>query len=360
MGWIAVALVALLSSPAAQARPQEPPYGTWSQSSPNSLRHLRFSPDGQYVLAQDGTRITLLSVQPFGVLFRIPAESATLAEFSPDSQEILFVSSVARAELDKLVLARSAPHVERWSIAQHRRSESTEIRSEPCGTLKLSPDGRILGCVDFEGRLRFVEVATGGTIFQKRGLCRPYVRWGWDETRMYTRQESGDLGSAGIEFSLDGRYVLAAPGLADGSRFGWDFVQKKEIKLRGGLRAVDRSGTFIFVAADRALTAPMRRVRKGVWPGWIVAFPSGKILLRVGLPGGENSRAADPDFVIFRYWGVGPAVALEYRTGHLITTKTPVLDVLGNHYVAERTNGELGLYERGKASAVATVRLDGP
>jgi len=72
------------------------------------------------------------------------------------------------------------------------------------------------------------------------------------------------------------------------------------------------------------------------------------------------SRAADPGFVIVRFSEVCPAMAVEYRTGQLITVKTPVLDVLGSYYVAERANGELGLYERGNPTAVAAVRLGAP
>jgi hypothetical protein len=41
------------------------------------------------------------------------------------------------------------------------------------------------------------------------------------------------------------------------------------------------------------------------------------------------------------------AAAVEFSTGQVITSETPALDVFGKYYVAERTNGEIGLYERG-------------
>ena len=38
------------------------------------LRQLRFSPNGEYVLGQDDFFVTVLTSQPFAILFRIPAE----------------------------------------------------------------------------------------------------------------------------------------------------------------------------------------------------------------------------------------------------------------------------------------------
>jgi hypothetical protein len=340
--------------------------------SPNGpLRHLRFSGDGQYILAQDESRVTVLTVQPFAVLFRVPADSASLAQFSPDSQDVLFVSSVTHADPGELKLARSAPHVERWNIAERKRLEFSEIRSQPCATLKLSPDGHILGCVDFAGTLRFINVASGDTMFEKKGLCRPFVSWGPDETGMFTRRESGDLGSAGIEFSPDGRFALASHGgfAARSAMFGWDAVARRAMRTRGELARPYSAGSFVFVAADRVLLLGVRRPQDGVYTGTVVTFPSGRVLSNPGLPaalwtpplpGSGMYLAAESDFLIFRLCGGCPAAALEYRTGQMITTQTPVLDVLGKHYVAERANGELGLYERGKPAPVATVRLDAP
>ena len=61
-----------------------------------AFRELRFSPDGRYVLAQDDTEITVLTVQPFVILFRIPAEDADVAKFTPDSRQLVCVNRVTR------------------------------------------------------------------------------------------------------------------------------------------------------------------------------------------------------------------------------------------------------------------------
>src|SRR5882724_1266217 len=114
----------------------------------DSIRQLRFSPDGRYILAQDSSEITILSVQPLGVLFRIPAENASDAHFTPDSKQVVFASSLLRpdsrpvADSHRALRVRSNPRVERWTVANGTRVESPEIRGSACGTLELSPDGR--------------------------------------------------------------------------------------------------------------------------------------------------------------------------------------------------------------------------
>src|SRR5207248_2899490 len=74
------------------------------------LRHVRFSPDGRYVLAQDDADITVLTVQPFAVLFRVPAERASLAHFTPDSRQIVFVSSSMHVDSQRIAFSNSAAH----------------------------------------------------------------------------------------------------------------------------------------------------------------------------------------------------------------------------------------------------------
>ncbi|HEY1206435.1 MAG: hypothetical protein ABSH46_10950 [Bryobacteraceae bacterium] len=355
----------------AQGSPQWPPNSVTIKLPgppvlpPGALRHLRFSPNGQYVLAQDSSRVTVLTVQPFMVIFGAPAENASLAEFSPDSREVLFVSSVTHAESDKLVLASSEPRVERRNIAERKRVAFTEVHSQPCGTLELSPDGRILACVDFEGTLTLINVGSSKTIFEKKGFCRPFVSWfpfngGWGPVPR--PNVSGDLGSAGIAFSPDGRFVLVVPGFAVGSAVAWDLVAEHTVRLEGMLKLHFSHDHFALVAPGKVVI--QRTKLTGVWgpkgtlTNTVVAFPSGVPLASATLPGGDLYRAADPEFVLLRPNAQPrPVDAVELRTGQAITSAAAALDVFGNHYVTERANGELGLYERGKAGAVAVVRL---
>jgi hypothetical protein len=71
--------------------------------------------------------------------------------------------------------------------------------------------------------------------------------------------------------------------------------------------------------------------------------------MRMKIPYRTFSRAANPNFLIMRPFtkDLG-AVAVEFRTGYAITSKTSGLDVFEQSYVAERADGNIGLYERGK------------
>ena len=98
------------------------------------LEQLRFSRDGKYILAQDETSIFVLNREPYQPLFRFDAEDALPAEFTPDSQRIVFHTR--------------GLHTEEWSIADRKLMASHEPLSQhDCIQTKLSPDGRTLFCV---------------------------------------------------------------------------------------------------------------------------------------------------------------------------------------------------------------------
>ena len=105
-----------------------------------TLRQVRFSPDGRYVLAQEDSEIMILTVQPFAILFRIPAQNSLEAQFTPDSRQIVFVSSATRVDPLKIVFSASPARVERWSVANQARVESA-LPTFECRTQALSPDG---------------------------------------------------------------------------------------------------------------------------------------------------------------------------------------------------------------------------
>ena len=345
-------------------------------SGAGGLRQLRFSPDGRYVLAQDQSRVTVLTVRPLAVLFGVPAESATLAEFTPDSQQVVFVSSVPHADSRKLAVVSTVAHVERWSVAGHSRIAFTEMALEACESEGLSPDGQALACVDFHGTLRIIDVASGKTIFEKKKFGIQFVDYGVPtyEGGSGLNELSGDPGLARIDFSSDGHFLIATPLDAPNDVLAFDLNQKTVLKLQGDLTRLNTAEDFTFLGADRLLVGRV-----------VLTFPSGQVVFRPPvMPDGELFRAADPRFVLIFPWGpwrhysmvaklrssaVRPVVeytpladpgmgALELETGQAILTKNPPLDVYGNYYVAERTDGELGLYERGKGLQAA-VKIDG-
>ena len=339
----------------------------------DSLRQLRFSPDGRYILAQDSSGIAVLTVSPLAVLLRIPAELAGDAQFTPDSLQILFVSSLARAdrhpaaEGQRILLVRSPPHVERWSVADGTRVEWTEIKGLNCATEQLSPDGRILACNDSKGTLRFVDVASGETFFEKKQFVKliPLYRYlPGGLVDLPNGQFLGDLGEACFDFSPDSRFLTAQACGGTGTVVVCDLRDRRLLKLARHLRGMMEHTGSVFMTGSTLLIGdgPYRR-KQHVKIEKLVAFPSGKILSRPRVPPNQLFRAADPGFVIARPLAVirkhdpnAPTFAVELRNGQVIVSHTPALDVFGRYYVAEPSPGTVGLYERGKGLQ-ATVAL---
>jgi hypothetical protein len=373
MRWIIAALLALGLTPA-QVVPQAAPQSTVA---PNGwLRQLRFSPDGRYVLAQDDAEVTVLGVRRFEILFRLPAKDATLAQFTPDSAQVVFVSSVPPVDLKQVTVTGAPEHVERWQIVDRARNALAEVRLPACGTVALSPDGSVVACDDLEGTLWLVRVATGETVLEKKKFSkRTYL--GTPELPCYEVPElpggsrtrggpelspscySGDPGLMMISFSPDSRFVIAEPR-SEGPAIAWDVNQRTAVTLVGALGKLRKSSQrgyslplpFTFVAPDLVLM-----------PAELISFPSGAVVSKVTLPPSPVFLpATDSNFVLLRRSGAPVlgaggmrfsksswAGAVEFRSGgEEIVSDQLALDVLGQYYVAEPGPGEVGLYERGK------------
>lgn len=311
------------------------------------FRQLRFSPDGRYILAQQANSVALLAAQPFHLLFQRSAENVSNAGFSPDSQQIWLVSAPSHVVTPEITFAGSAHYVERWSIAGGARIEMKETHQRSCESSTLSPDGRILACVGTRGKLRLVDVGSGEILFER-------IQFGtW-----------GDRGAADLNFSPDGRYLLAVPRHADGYTLAWDLTAKAEVKMKGRLRKREPGDHFAFVAPDRVLISSIRWGTASV-DAALFEFPSGKRSSKAKVPPGQLFQAADPAFVLIRPRGrIAPEsqpapgfAAVEYRTGKIIPSDAEALDVFGNHFVMELPGGKLGFCERGKG-ILATAAIE--
>ena len=310
------------------------------------FRQLRFSPDGKYILAEQASGIAVLSVQPLSVLFSRSAENVSNAGFTPDSEQVWFVSRPSHVVAPQIAFAGSSAFVERWNIAGATRVDMKETRLRKCESSGLSPDSRFLACVDSGGTLRVIDVDSGETVFEKRKFS-----------------SIGDRGSADLNFSPDGRYIAAVPKHIDGGPLAWDLRAKEQVKLGGRLKKLDTGYHIAFVAADQIMIS-------SVWLGTatvnatLVDFPSGKVLSKAKLPPGQLFRASDPAFVLIRPFGrvptANPALkssAVEIRTGQVIVSDAEALDVFGARFVMELPDGKLGLCERGKG-VQASVAID--
>lgn len=189
------------------------------------LRQLQFSADGKHVLAQDNSHITVLTVDPLRVLFRVQADQAVLGRFTPDSREIVFVRSMPRVVEGQMPPAQGTPRVERWRLANCTRVASTAIPVLMCGTALLGPDGRTLACADLKGRLHVVDVQAGCEAFTKKEFAL-------GSEQLY-------LWAADFEFSPDGRFLIVRPEV-DGVAVVWDAGEKQLVKARGRIKLLSK------------------------------------------------------------------------------------------------------------------------
>jgi hypothetical protein len=394
MHLFAAACLALALSSGAVAAENPPAPSPW-------LRQLRFSPNGRYVLAQSDVEITVLTVQPLAVLFRMPAENATLAQFTPDSTQVVFVSSIPIVDSEQVMIPPDAAHVERWEIADRTRTAFVEVPLQACGTVALSPDSRVVACDRFEGTLQLIDVASGETIFEKKKFAKRvylgspnhpcieippteavviHTRPGLFRASCY----SGDPGSTIVGFSPDTRYVIAEPE-SEGPGVAFDVTQRMEVPLNGKLSLLRKSSQrgysfalpFAFVTPDLVLiddpdAAPNRNIKKDPRePAKLASFPSGKVILALNLPPNLGLLpAADQNFIVVRVrplddpaaaYGIHfvkshRSTAVQFRSGQEIIVGDQIaLDVLGQFYVAEPNPGAVGLYERGKGLQATVV-----
>lgn len=79
---------------------------------------MRFSPEGRYVLATDGSAFTVLSVGPLVILFHSSVRDPDLPGFTQGSRQVVLVGSVAalRAGDAHFALLDAQPRLERWSV----------------------------------------------------------------------------------------------------------------------------------------------------------------------------------------------------------------------------------------------------
>ena len=375
---IAIALLTAAATCAAGTQP--PPRGP--------IRRLRFSPDGRHILALDASAITVLTVSPLAVLFRIPVENATQAQFTPDSQQVIFLSGGTRVNAAQIHLAKSGARLEYWSVPGHASVESHELPAHACAPELLSPDGRFLLCADLLDTLWLIDTASGSTILQKDGFGKNGFAWDGAERQESTIKPARPT-TVRMAFSPDAHYFVAAvqehfvsaqqPDLDrtpkewwSGRAVVWDLSTGRPVPLKDRLNILadqavthvsderpDRRRSFTFVSPDRLLISDLINAKSGRVTTTLLEFPSGRLLSKPVLPAGPLFPATDPNFVIIRASGreridhPQRTIAAELDKQETIVSETPALDVLGRYYIAEPRRGWVGLYERRKGLEAA-------
>ena len=316
----------------------------------SDLSHARFSLDGKYILAQDDSGVTVLTREPLATLFRIDAPEAKPALFSPDSKTVVLYTPNLRVEL--------------WDIAEQKLQTAYEVvLRKSCVQTAISPDGKVLACLDNDLGLSLAEVATGTILFEKKS----FTHFGFSDlfTMLFAALLSDsefDVGTTEfitMSFSPDAHYFVAGDRSLMFSAFGgiasesqslaYDVTARATVPLKGDIKKVVAGG-FAFVGSDKLVGKNAENGKKG----GLYSFPSGQVVENFEMFGESYQPAANGPYVLVRTGAKRGMV--ELGTRKVYTLQRPIFDVYGDSVLSEQRNAELGVFNL-KGGPPQTVAL---
>jgi WD40 repeat protein len=319
----------------------------------SDINWLRFSPNGEYVIAQDDAGISVLTREPFAPLFRIDTPDYTYyAQFSPDSGEIIFLNENLR--------------IERWSIAEQRQVEVEEVvLRKGCLETELSPDGKLLACLGPDFSLSLTNVQTGASVWSKKDAFAPnywqYLDILWKLAERKTESNDLNIELLHMHFSPGGRYF--AFGYYGPLSFGRSPVGEvaevietstfAKISLSDSLRKLIAGG-FVFAGNDRLAGINHTNPKKSA----LVKFPSGETITELELWRQGMDTATRGDYLFIRPIKGYALGVMDVKSKQIVkVNERAALDIYDQFFVAEMRNGQVGLYRMEKNEIVATGLL---
>jgi WD40 repeat protein len=302
-------------------KPLEPPLRT-------DIKNLKFSPNGEYSLAQDDASIFVFANNPFEYLFRIDAAEAYHAQFSPDSKKILFLTQGLR--------------VEEWNIDDEERTGVHEMAlPEGCLSSVLSHDGKLLACVNRHLDLSLIDVGSGTLVLTEKAYFEPKT-FGGDFLRLlvYVWAENGYAQWIRMAFSPDDHY-FAATGA--NMAIAIDVADHTKIPLRGELSSMLTAG-FAFLGPDRILVQNIFDPKNSA----VVEFSSGKVVERIPISPRQYMEAPTRgNYVILRPVKDAQVGLLDLASQNFVigSTKSSVMDVYDKEVLMQKASGEVGIFD---------------
>jgi len=303
----------------------------------SDIRQIRFSPDGKYVLAQDDATIYVMTREPFAPQFTIYAPEANPANFTRDSESVVFYTDRLR--------------VESWSVEDRARTSANELTvTQGCRQTALSPDGDYLACYGNEFDLSLYEVSSGTQVFQKKNFYQP--RTFREVLMVYLAMLLGDfkLKLVEIHFSPDGKYFVA--GALD-STLAVDLDSMQVVNLPGHVKSL-LYHDFAFVGPDKILGVDIYNAKNSA----LVKFPSGELIKKVGLGDQRLEPSTNEHYVLLKPVKDHPIGVLELETDKIVlATDKAALDVFGDKLVRERTDGDIAMLSFTEKKQLSQVKL---
>ena len=309
------------------------------------LDRLRFSRDGKRMLAQDEGGIVVLTRDPFAVSFRIDAENALAAQFSPAS--------------DKIIFNTPGLHTEEWGIVEKKLLSAHEIVTrDDCIQSKITPDGRTLVCVSFNEdgvnlSLSLIDVESGNVVWQKKEFFEPSFFFFLELMRAHAEKLDIDVLPSG--FSADGNTLIIGPGY---SKVAFDLRTRAPIKIGGVLKS-EVTGAFAFLGNDRVIGVNASEPRRS----GVYSFPGGRQLKETALPFYDLESVSGPGaqaLVMTHDLKESGTGLLDVTTQAMTAVRRQALDAWEGTLLVEGGDGSLQLIPQAEADKAKAKRIELP
>jgi Peptidase family M48 len=306
-----------------------------------NIRNLKFSPDGRHILAQVTDTLYVLTREPFAESFQIHAPDAWQAQFTADSKSIAFTVGTNRVEV--------------WDLATRKRARVDEISvAKGCFTTLLAPDAKTVACLGPPETLTLIDLPAGTPVAEEKGFARQF-------------------GGPRLEFSQDGRYLLAANRHRV---WAFDLQTRESLRLPSSLKQRLTDG-FLFLGPDRVLVSlgletsrvstPLYVQGQTIWsdsysaerrPPTLFTFPSGKVIGELPVGFSRLSAPAHGDYVLLHDLKDRPVSVMDLRTKKIfLQDRQSAFDICDDTFVRQLPNGDLGLYDTATRELRARAHL---
>jgi WD40 repeat protein len=315
-----------------------------------NLSHIRFSPDGRYVLAQDEGSITVVDKASAKVLFRIDAPDVEAAQFTPDSGSVVFHDRKLR--------------VEKWSVATSQRMSVKElVVFGGCEQTLLTPDGKTMVCTSLSFPdniprldLRLIDVESGKPFYEEPKFLYGLMYFPAYNNLSIALEALIGVNLVEMQISPDDRYLLA---VANKRVLAYDLEQRQQIKLGGDLKNLSQT-RMSFLGPDQIFVESEYK-NKDLQKARILTFPGGE-LVKDTVIGDQYIEAVSKG----RYLIIGPLK--NYTAGILdpdqnkilATSKYSTLDAWAQSIATEDPKGGLDLFELNVPGSKWTSLAVGP
>jgi len=299
-----------------------------------SLWRVRFSPDGRFLLAQDESNISVVSRQTGKELFHIDAPNANGAEFTPDSQHLVFHDPALR--------------VETWEIASGKRTGVKElVVYDGCRESMLAPDGKTLVCMTMVEKgesmhvgLKLIDVESGKPFYENPKFYEPGFG---AQFNIELQHLLGNDNVAAMDISPGGHYLLVVAGW---SVFAYDLQKREGLSLSGKLKGLSER-RMTFVGPDELCVVGDLK-GNGLFQTNFLSFPDGR-LIKQGEIGNQSfygvTKGNYMKAIPIKDFAVG-ILDLDKQT-YKVASKSEAIDVWEPYVASESAKGGLELSQLG-------------